>query len=555
MQVAPSKTLTKPAGKDRGRLAASSVDLWAIGITIVIGGQFFSWNAGLVVGTVGFGLAVGVVGVAYLCLACSMAEMSSMLPFAGGVYGLSRCTLGFYAGFILGCCEILEYVLYVASVNVMLGKTVVGQWSELEPFQPIVWMISHALAIAMLIVGGQVFWRANLVLALILVVQVVVFIGGSAPSVNFSAYAGGPEHYFQGSASDWVATLPTAMWLYAGIESINTLSNDVDNPRGAIPKGQMSAMTTVFLSSVGIYIIAIGLPPGIDALPSTRAIFNGGYHTLFNLSDTHTTLLSIPACFSSTPGFLFASGNILSAMAESKLFPRALCRRHVTYGTPIYALLVTSAMSFGLCFGEMYALDAARVFYHSSMFFGTAAYTAQCVGYVFLKKRYKNIPRTFRSPLGVAGAGVAICVFTLCALSILMFQDTQTGTSKAAMVVVLAVLSMYYHLFAKSRQTISDDEQKLLFFAHVAKHNNSKKRNRMTPRKRLLQTAVKVLMLGGRSPPTAAATSATTTTRRASIATAVTAFRNLPNRPAIPDAPPGTKPPPTGSNANPTLRC
>ncbi|KAF0776108.1 hypothetical protein AaE_000193 [Aphanomyces astaci] len=101
------------------------------------------------------------------------------------------------------------------------------------------------------------------------------------------------------------------------------------------------------------------------------------------------------------------------------------------------------------------------------MFFGTAAYTAQCVGYVFLKKRYKNIPRTFRSPLGVAGAGVAICVFTLCALSILVFQDAQTGTSKAAMVVMLAVLSMYYHLFAKSRQTISDDEQKLLFFAHV----------------------------------------------------------------------------------------
>ncbi|KAG9406230.1 hypothetical protein AC1031_002556 [Aphanomyces cochlioides] len=164
MQVAPHVPQKQPSTfKSKIRRAHASVDLWAVGVTIVIGGQFFSWNAGLQAGTVSFGIAVLLVGAAYTCLACSMAEMSSMLPFAGGVYGLSRCTLGFYAAFILGCCEILEYVMYVASVNVSLS------------YEPLIWCISYGFTLAMLSYGGKVFWWFNLLLALYLVGMIAIF--------------------------------------------------------------------------------------------------------------------------------------------------------------------------------------------------------------------------------------------------------------------------------------------------------------------------------------------------------------------------------------------
>jgi len=49
----------------------------------VIGGQYFSWNAGLVAGVGSFGVGTMLIGVAYLMMVCSLAEMTSVLPFAG----------------------------------------------------------------------------------------------------------------------------------------------------------------------------------------------------------------------------------------------------------------------------------------------------------------------------------------------------------------------------------------------------------------------------------------------------------------------------------------
>lgn len=70
------------AASARNNLTA--FDVWALGITAVIGGQYFAWNSGF---TAGFGsccIAFALIGSAYLCLVLSLAEMTSGLPFEGG---------------------------------------------------------------------------------------------------------------------------------------------------------------------------------------------------------------------------------------------------------------------------------------------------------------------------------------------------------------------------------------------------------------------------------------------------------------------------------------
>jgi amino acid transporter len=64
-------------------MAIKSFDVWALGITIVIGGQFFSWNEGLTAGFGSFAVAMFLLGLAYICLVLCNAELSSALPFAG----------------------------------------------------------------------------------------------------------------------------------------------------------------------------------------------------------------------------------------------------------------------------------------------------------------------------------------------------------------------------------------------------------------------------------------------------------------------------------------
>ena len=74
-------------------------DIWALGITIVIGGQYFSWNNGLESGFGSFMISTLLMGFAYICLCLCTSELSSAIPFAGGAYGLARCTLGFFQDF------------------------------------------------------------------------------------------------------------------------------------------------------------------------------------------------------------------------------------------------------------------------------------------------------------------------------------------------------------------------------------------------------------------------------------------------------------------------
>ncbi|KAH9141590.1 hypothetical protein AeRB84_014246 [Aphanomyces euteiches] len=475
MQVAPHVLQKQPSAfKSKIRRAHSSVDLWAVGVTIVIVGQFFSWNAGVQAGSVSFGIAVLLVGAAYTCLACSMAEMSSMLPFAGGIYGLSRCTLGFYAAFILGCCEILEYIMYVASVNVSLGKFIALGYPPLQSYEPLIWFISYGFTFALLSYDGKVFWWFNLLLALYLVGMIAIFCIGTATFASWPDNAGGSEFMFQGGLNQFITVLPCAMWFFAGIEALNTLCNEVDDPKNTIPRGQVAAMATVFVASISVYLVILGLPPGVPAFMNELDIFSPGYSMLFNLRRLPALWLSIPAAYSASPGFLLAGGNIVTALAESKLFPFQLSMRHHKIGTPINALALVALLSFGMCFLMMVHENADNVLYTSSIFFASLAYTSQCVGYVFLKRRYRNMERTFQSPFDVYGPAFSIVVFIICAISIVGFQPDAEATGPAILG-LFVVLSLYYHLYAKHNQTFSEDERKILFFAHIAKHNNAKR--------------------------------------------------------------------------------
>ena len=58
-------------------------DIWALGITIVIGGQYFNWNDGLSAGFGSYSIATLIIGVGYICLCFCTSELSSALPFAG----------------------------------------------------------------------------------------------------------------------------------------------------------------------------------------------------------------------------------------------------------------------------------------------------------------------------------------------------------------------------------------------------------------------------------------------------------------------------------------
>ena len=92
--------------------------LTGLGVAYVVSGDFSGWNIGLAKGGFG-GLAIAtlLMGVMYACLVFALAELSAILPTAGGGYGFARRALGTWGGFLTGTAILIEYILAPAAIS------------------------------------------------------------------------------------------------------------------------------------------------------------------------------------------------------------------------------------------------------------------------------------------------------------------------------------------------------------------------------------------------------------------------------------------------------
>ncbi|EQC26180.1 hypothetical protein SDRG_15984 [Saprolegnia diclina VS20] len=472
--------------------SASAFDIWSLGIVIVIGGQYFCWNVGLTAGVLSNALALFFMGTAYVCLILSMAEMTATLPFAGGAYGLSRCCVGYFCGFVIGCCEALEYIAYVSSSVLTLGQMLQVIFPVISTDHlPLVWLAIYVLAIVVHVIGGRFFWNFTRVLAVLSTLIVVIYLLGSLPAVSYAEYGGGVDNLVVGGFGEFFTNMPLAAWFFVGIESLNTLCSTVENPKEVIPRGQIPCVLTLFVSGFAVFFVAVSLPPGAILLSNVLAVFNPGFIQMFGMTADIAMILSIPATFATIFGFILAYANILSALANSRLLPLWIGAIHPKFHTQTNALIIGSVMGYILCFCVTYSPTLGKELFNICMFFGFSCYMAQCAGYLYLKREFGHLPRSFTSPVGKPGVYYAAIVWILNWISIVGCQENAAFLLSVVSSIV-TVLIVYYLGYAKHRQTFSDDERKILFFAHVSK-SNQRKRKKKARQKTLPRWALAVL--------------------------------------------------------------
>ncbi|CAK4187270.1 unnamed protein product [Aphanomyces euteiches] len=324
-------------------------------------------------------------GLAYLCMVFSIAEVTSVVAFRGCAYGLARW---FYCGFTVGCCELLEYTLFV-TINTFptpRGSAVSTKSSR--------------------------FFAAAFFMVLFLYYFSAVTFGSAAVDT------GGIDSAFVGGFAEFFAVLPLATWMFSGIESLSTLGGNVTDPKRMIPKGQVTVMCTLLATAFCTYMTAICMPPGGINVASVSAIMNGAFSAALNVSEESATVLSFPAVLFSATVFALPASNILVAMAQSKLMPSNLTKSHRRFHSNANALLAIFLVSSALCPLFLYNEDVGLVLYGISMVFGLLAYVAQCAGFIYLRRNHKHMKRLFVSPVGIPGAVYAVVVFCLTLVSL-----------------------------------------------------------------------------------------------------------------------------------------
>src|SRR5436190_7925409 len=83
--------------------------IWALGVGVVITGEYFGWNQGLKEGgPIGLLLASLFVCALYMMWVLALSELSVAMPFAGGPLAYGRRAVGPAFGFIMGWSMFLE---------------------------------------------------------------------------------------------------------------------------------------------------------------------------------------------------------------------------------------------------------------------------------------------------------------------------------------------------------------------------------------------------------------------------------------------------------------
>src|SRR5881409_843441 len=99
--------------------------IWALGVGVVITGEYFGWNPGLKEGgPIGMLLASLFVCALYMMWVLALSELSVAMPFAGGPLAYGRRAVGPWFGFVMGWSMFLECLFATIGTAIATGSYV-----------------------------------------------------------------------------------------------------------------------------------------------------------------------------------------------------------------------------------------------------------------------------------------------------------------------------------------------------------------------------------------------------------------------------------------------
>jgi ethanolamine permease len=442
---------------------ARVLDLWALGVGAVISGDFFGWNFGLIAG--GFGgmlAALVIITLLYIGLCFSIAEMSPALPHAGGAYSFARTSMGPWGGYITGLAENMEYILTPAVIVVGVGGYLGAIFQTPASYAPLWWLGCYAVFVAFNIGGVAMSFRVSVAITICALAILVVFYVGAAPLFNLNRWALEGGGWLPKGWSGVFAALPFALWVYLGIEQLPLAAEESHDPARDMPKGILSGLITLILCSFLTVILNSGIEPGAAKVgASTEPLFLG-FRAIFG-EGMRAKLLALFACTGLLASFhtiIYAYGRQIYSLSRAGYFPSWLSVTHGRRKTPHRALIAGSVLGFAAALIIQFAgqnSPVGGVLLNMAVFGAVIAYILQMLSFILLRRKFPNMARPYVSPLGSAGAIVAMVIAAATLVVLFLNHDYNLGVIGAAIWFLCGIA--YFAFYARKRLILSPEEE------------------------------------------------------------------------------------------------
>lgn len=452
------------------RRFAGAWSLWALGVSIVIPGEFSGWNYGLIAG--GFGgllVATLVIVIMYLCLCFSLAEMSAAMPFAGGGYAFARCALGPLGGYLAGLAQNIEFILTAAAVVVSVGEAANALLTHLFGLdlpEPLLWAATYILFTVVNIYGIELTCRIALLLAVLALGVLAFFAASAIPHFDFHLALDIPV---AAHGSQWLpngipgiaGSIPFAVWFLVAIEMLTLSAEEVVRPESDLPKGLLCGIATLIAAALLVLFLNSAVPPGAKAVGDATEPLLLAFGEILD-SRFSAIVLALCAFLSYVAGFhatIFAYGRSIYAQSRAGYLPSALSLTHPVRKTPHFALLLGGAVGYGAALLVKLAphdLHIGAVLLNMAVFAAIVSYVVQMLSFLVLRRSLPQMKRPFVSPLGATGAMTALVISAGAGLMMLLNRSYEFGMLGCAAVFVIGIV--HFMFYARHRVVAAPEE-------------------------------------------------------------------------------------------------
>jgi amino acid transporter len=352
------------------------------------------------------------------CVPVSLAsaELTTIMPVDGGFYRWTRAAFGDFWGFLAGWWNWTASFLLGGSYAVLFTDYLLYYFPGMTWWQHYLVSVGLIIALTWLNVRGiQAVGKLATALEILIFIPVIVMVGMGLAKWHHNPFVPFvPPH--QPPFKVFGIGLALGLWLFSGYEQLSTVADEVENPQRSYPR----ALALVVPLSVAAYFL-----PTLAGLAATGhwEQWHTGYFSdaarmiggpWLGTAITLAAMICNVALLNST---ILTSSRMPFAMAEDGYLPRALTRKHSSYGTPWLAIVVSAVIYGLLAWQSLAQLISIYIWLRST----TTVLTVLSAWK--LRRTRPELKRSFTIPGGRAGLLYVVAAPALMALATLLGSD------------------------------------------------------------------------------------------------------------------------------------
>jgi ethanolamine permease len=413
------------------------LDIWALGVGVVVAGAYFGWNLGLKDnGPVAMLVASLIVCLLYLVWVLALTELSVAMPFAGGPLAYGRRAVSPLLGFIMGWSMFLECLFAAIGTALATGGYIAFLINPDNP-DPVIKVVAGLVTVAIFFVlhawGVQEQSKAMVLMTYGALAGLVLF--WVVAATNFSWHRVWPTGNLL-NGKGWKAVLdavPFALWWLVMIETVALSAEETHEPHRTLPRGLTWAQVTLIAVVVLTWLFACGAVDSQELAVNT-GVDAGGQPTTEDVDyPLAKAIRLIPAgqspwlvygfgvialfgLIASYHGMIYGASRQVFALGRAGYLPPILGEVHAIRRTPIVALGVGSLIVVGFVVANLWYKDAIGIAVLVSTLTALIWYILAMLCLYILRRRNPELFRNYRAPVSKLLPAIVIALSLFAAL-------------------------------------------------------------------------------------------------------------------------------------------